>query len=310
MQLVRGLGTLTTNYTYYGWTETASPDGQPVGQGARLKQVATGTLQDLRYLYDAVGNVRKIEDYKLGSPQKQNFTYDSLDRLISAEAVDGTGGNYILESYTYHATTGNLTSKTGIGNYTYDFTHKHAVASTENGWSFSYDANGNMTTRTVGGPMYTLTYDAENRLTAVSGTGLSASFVYDGDGNRVKGTVNGATTVYIGNTFEWTGSTSTMKMYYYASGVRVAMRTGTGNPIWLMGDHLGSTSTAANYNGTLMADGNLRYKAWGEKRYPASGSSAIPTTYRYTGQRQKSCWAGWMGCIFTGPGGTTTLGRF
>ncbi len=137
VQLVRGLGTLTTNYTYYGWTETASLDGQPVGQGARLKQVATGTLQDLRYLYDAVGNVRKIEDYKLGSPQKQNFTYDSLDRLISAEAINGTGGNYLLESYTYHATTGNLSSKTGIGNYTYDSTHKHAVASTANGWSFS-----------------------------------------------------------------------------------------------------------------------------------------------------------------------------
>ena len=78
VQLVRGVGTLTTNYTYYGWTETASLDGQQVGQGARLKQVATGTLQDLRYLYDAVGNVRKIEDYKLGNPQKQNFTYDSL----------------------------------------------------------------------------------------------------------------------------------------------------------------------------------------------------------------------------------------
>ncbi len=59
-----------------------------------------------------------------------------------------------------------------------------------------------MTTRNVG-TTYTLTYDAENRLTAVSGTGLSASFAYDGDGNRVKGTVNGVTTAYIGNIFEW-----------------------------------------------------------------------------------------------------------
>jgi len=36
--------------------------------------------------------------------------------------------------------------------------------------------------------MYTLTYDAENHLTAVSGA-ATASFTYDGDGNRVKGTV-------------------------------------------------------------------------------------------------------------------------
>jgi hypothetical protein len=54
-------------------------------------------------------------------------------------------------------------------------------------------------------------WDAENRLVNVSGTGMSASFSYDGDGMWVKGTVNGAVTAYIGNWFEWTGSTSTMQ---------------------------------------------------------------------------------------------------
>jgi hypothetical protein len=46
------------------------------------------------------------------------------------------------------------------------------------------------------------------------------------------------TTVYIGNYFEWTGSTSTMKKYYYSGATRVAMRTGTADPkrllsLWL-----------------------------------------------------------------------------
>ena len=59
--------------------------------------------------------------------------------------------------------------------------------------SFSYDCNGNMTSRNIGGQNYTLTYDAENRLTAVSGA-TTATFVYDGDGNRVKGTAGGVTT--------------------------------------------------------------------------------------------------------------------
>ena len=56
--------------------------------------------------------------------------------------------------------------------------HKHAVTAW-NGNSYGYDANGNQTTRTVGGSTSTLTYDAENRLTAVSGA-TSASFKYDG----------------------------------------------------------------------------------------------------------------------------------
>jgi len=75
------------------------------------------------------------------------------------------------------------------------------------------------------------TYDAENRMTAVSGA-AAATFVYDGDGrdlctpsrflhsgafpgersergNRVKGVVGGVTTTYIGNYFEWSPSGKT-----------------------------------------------------------------------------------------------------
>jgi YD repeat-containing protein len=47
-----------------------------------------------------------------------------------------------------------------------------------------------MITRANGGNTYSLSYDAENRLTGVSGS-ATATFVYDGDGRRVKGTVGG-----------------------------------------------------------------------------------------------------------------------
>ncbi len=100
--------------------------------------------------------------------------------------------------------------------------------------------------RVIVGLTYTLSYDAENRLTAVSGA-ATAAFVYDGDGNRVKATVGRATTTYIGDTFEWSGSTATMKKYYSAAGTRLAVRTGdTLN--WLLGDHLGSTILTGTNN--------------------------------------------------------------
>jgi YD repeat-containing protein len=83
-----------------------------------------------------------------------------------------------------------------------------------------------MITRNVGSA-YSLAYDAENRLTGVTGS-KTAAFIYDGDGNRVKSTVSITKTIYIGSYFEWTGSTGTMKKYYYAGATRVAMRTGTG----------------------------------------------------------------------------------
>jgi hypothetical protein len=63
-----------------------------------------------------------------------------------------------------------------------------------------------------------------------------------------------------------------MVKYYYAGATRVEMRTGAANPLWLLSDHLGSTSVVANYDGSLYINETTTarqgYKAWGEKRFP------------------------------------------
>jgi RHS repeat-associated protein len=159
--------------------------------------------------------------------------------------------------------------------------------------TYCYDQNGNLERRTLSGSAYNLTYDAENHLTEVRKNGnLQATFTYDGDGNRVKavweGMPNHPIIAYIGNYYEYqtAGATTTVRQYYYADATRVAMRV-DGDLYWLLGDHLGSTSRVANENGTPLANGEQRYKPWGEKRYP-TGASGLPTTFRYTGQRQET----------------------
>jgi RHS repeat-associated protein len=163
-----------------------------------------------------------------------------------------------------------------------------------NGNTYSYDANGNMNYRYVYDDVnhkwntFNLAYDADNRMVQVSGA-VTETFKYNGDGQRIIATQGVTTTVYIGNYFEWHGTPADMVKYYYSGATRVAMRVGANAPVFLMGDHLGSTSVAANYDGTIYINGTRDarqgYKAWGEQRFP-DGSSPLPTTFRYTGQRE------------------------
>lgn len=166
-------------------------------------------------------HVTGITDALAGGTQTQTFTYDTLDRLLTAVASGGSGGTYAKVTYAYDVNGRLLNGPLGNG-YVYHAAKKHAVTAA-GGAGFTYDANGNMTGRTVGGQSFTLVYDAENRLVQVSGA-VAASFVYDGDGSRVKGTVGGVTTVYLGGFYEKSGSA--VKKYYEAGGQTVALRDG------------------------------------------------------------------------------------
>ncbi len=108
---------------------------------------------------------------------------------------------------------------------------------------------------------------------------------YDGDGNRVLSIVNGVTTVYLGDYYEYEVATGITRSYY---GSGSAMRiTGASDPeangvFYLLKDHLGSTNLILDSSGNVTSE--MRYKAWGETRF-ASGTA--PTTFAYTGQRQE-----------------------
>ncbi|MFZ2518730.1 MAG: hypothetical protein WA089_08510, partial [Anaerolineae bacterium] len=258
-------------------------------------------MQDLTYGYDTAGNVRWIVDAR-NNGQRQCFSYDGLDRLLSGfttaagdncTGYTSVGNGPYNETYSY-TPNGNLVSKTGQGTYSYGVAQagscpegalvkKHAVVSTSNGSSYCYDQNGNMRRRTIGGNTYTLTYDDENRLVSISGA-ATASYTYDADGARIKSVMNGETVTTIGNLYEKkvVGGATTHTKYYYFNGQRVAVRV-AGVLYWLLRDHLGSTTVTANgASGERTAE--LWYKPWGENR--GTPYQTTPTTYRFTGQRE------------------------
>lgn len=208
-------------------------------------------------------------------------TYGHDDPIYRLTLAVVTGGpvNY-NESYGYNTTTGNRQTKGSLTLAYNDVNHVHAVTGM-GGNTYGYDANGNQTTRNIGGSTFTLGYDAENRLVSVSGPSLSAQFTYDGDGRRVKSVINGSTTVFVGNYYEVAGGV--VNKYYFAGGSRVAMRQ-NGTLYYLLSDHLGSTSLTTDANGVKLA--GLRYNALGTVRDADGATPFYPSdTFPHKPQR-------------------------
>ena len=66
---------------------------------------------------------------------------------------------------------------------------------------------------------FDLAYDAENRLSAVTGT-PAAAFTYNADGARVISQVGDEITVFVGEYLEWNVETGSMTSYYHGSWLR------------------------------------------------------------------------------------------
>jgi YD repeat-containing protein len=171
--------------------------------------------QKLTYTYDQNGNLLTSSDAAAydgdatPATQDQTFIYDPLDRLQSAQTTGGGGtfyGDYAPQPYAY-SSAGNLTHFNSATQNLYyeDAAHKHALThiggTAPENKKYRYDYNGNATRRIAGSQDITLAYDAENRLTGMSG-GVTSSYVCDGDGTRVKETISGVTRVFVGAYYE------------------------------------------------------------------------------------------------------------
>jgi RHS repeat-associated protein len=171
--------------------------GQPVKATDAMGNITT-------YAYGGTGcsscggGVDKLTSITDAKGNTTTYQYDSLGRLLNE--TDPLGR---ITSYSYDAG-GNLTARTDAnGNtikYTYDSLGRllkktYPDNTTE---SFTYDAGGNVLTAGNQNISNTMTYDAANRLTAVSDSlGRTINYQYDILGNRTQMTApDGKITTY------------------------------------------------------------------------------------------------------------------
>ncbi len=117
-----------------------------------------------------------------------DYTYDYIGRLLTA--TNKAGLTQFDQSFTYDRA-GRMRSNSHLGTYNYsnpkqvgsngNSPHSHAPSSVE-GQTFTYDANGNMTTGLHGKVME---YDGENRPLSVEHNGKRTEYVYGPSGTRL-----------------------------------------------------------------------------------------------------------------------------
>ncbi|MGO0309660.1 hypothetical protein ACTL6P_24290 [Endozoicomonas acroporae] len=118
-----------------------------------------------------VGNLEQRTDNSTSTALVETFDYDGLNRLTHSMVGERT------ERYAYDGL-GNITSKTGVGTYTYGQNGAgiHAVTHTSIGdISYQYDANGNM----ISGDGRTLEYSTFDKPVRIQQNGHTTEFQYD-----------------------------------------------------------------------------------------------------------------------------------
>lgn len=224
------------------------------------------------YFYDALGNVTTRNQTWNDNNQpgfSENFAYDGLNRLSESTVL-----GQAKQVFTYDGI-GNLTSKTGVGSYTYPApgpgaVQPHAVSSiagSGTNTSFSYDANGNL----ASGAGRSLTWTSFDMPQSIAKGSEQSLFVYGPEHQRTKqiksGSVN--STIYYAGTMEveTTGANATTVKTYWPNGLGVEIdKPGatTSDLEWTHTDRLGSVIAISGPSGTLSEQ--LEYDAWGKRR--------------------------------------------
>ncbi|NUR93785.1 MAG: hypothetical protein HOV67_00860 [Kribbellaceae bacterium] len=279
-----GTGSVTRTIGY-------EPDTLAVSNLTATIQGASGSTsaQNDTYNRNADGNVTSLADATTG--QAQCFGYDSLSRMTDAYTASSTSctrgaTTFGPAPYDLHYTFDNIGDTqtvtdniTNANNQTFaygDSAHSHAPTSSGSGRAYSYDANGNMTSRTTAANgAQTLSWNSQQQLTGITAGTSTTGFVYGPDGSRlIRHDPAGKAVLFVaGEELNLSGSTVTATRYYTAAdGATVAMRTSAG-VTWLLGDAQGTASITVN--ATTGAATRQYYNAYGNQR---GGNSLQSTT--------------------------------
>jgi RHS repeat-associated protein len=304
--LGRQMATADTGANKTDLTYTYETGTQRLKTATTVHDGTAGVDRDATYGYDNAGNITQITDVSRDGTDNQCFRYDYLRRLTDAWAQgDATcaadpatatlGGPAPYRTNYAYDVTGNRKTETQYGNggvvttqRDYKYAGDDGVGTSIKGHqlgavtqagagprteSYSYDASGNTTERTIGGNTQTLDWDNEGELAKISDKDKGeTSYLYTADGDRLIRRDPAGTTLYLPGMevrLDKGATTPKATRYYSHGGQTVAMRTSSG-VTFLVGDHHSTSELAINAStGTLT---RRRFSPFGQDRGTPTGT--------------------------------------
>jgi RHS repeat-associated protein len=207
--------------------------------------------------------------------RSQAFTYDQVNRVLTAQTPGSCGSNCWSQAFTYDQWA-NLQSVAATGtappltNLAVNTSNRVTLA------GFNYDAAGNETSDVTN----TYIWNAESEIKTAGGV----TYSYDGDGNRVEKS-NGKIYWYGPGSEvldESDASGNITDEYVYFGGKRVAHRVVSSNSVYYYAeDMLGSSRALGTPNGTPCYDADF-YPYGGEHDYV----NTCAQNYKFTGKER------------------------
>jgi RHS repeat-associated protein len=278
---INATGTLSSGTSTIATTTVAFSEQTTV---ASLNCGST-TIQCLSYKYDNDGNITQVTDQSaVSSSIVMNYTYDGLNRLLTASSSGAaSGGNY---RYTYsYDPVGNILSSPA-GTYTYgggsNYTDPDAVTKIVNGsttTTFAYDNDGNLASSSN---RFAYTWDYNNRMTAATKSGTSTTYGYDFTGERVLSQTGTSTPTYDPQVFySVTGGTATKSILAGSALTATIVGSGTSSvPYVVLTDNLNNATVLTNASGSVSEV--MSYYPFGSLRLDQQ--SGINNRKKYTSQ--------------------------
>jgi RHS repeat-associated protein len=223
------------------------------------------------------GNVMGITNNR-DTTRSQNFAYDTLNRIATANTQATTGTNAWGLQFGYDVWANLLSATVTQGSAPM---LSQAAGGNNRIVGFCYDAAGNLLAQSAPPcPSPTYAYNGENQMTSTAGV----TYTYDGEGKRVKKSSGALYWYGMGsdalNETDLSGNLA--NEYIFFGGKRIARRDSSSNVFYYFADHLGTSREIVQAGQTTPCYDADFYPFGGERIV----TNTCPQNYKFTAKER------------------------